>query len=211
MTRASTVRLALLAATVLCFDARPARAEVADPPRSTPTVLVLPFAGVYSYQSTDKAAYLPGPRVGAILGARILPWMSINAESTYDWSLLRGGEDVGVSEYVVAFAVSPLFHFALGRAELVFGPELGYFVRSASIQLTQAGTPASDSSTGFAAGLNAGIFARVGRYVSLGGLLSLELRDNRRSCDSRAGQPETCTTAFLHVDDLFSVNAAALF
>jgi hypothetical protein len=199
---------------------------VADPPpppaasasaAAHVTFLAMPFVGFHSYQNVDMKSYWPGPRVGAIVGARLLPWLSLNAEGTYDRSLIQSIEGDPGSEYFADFAVSPLFHFPAGPAEIVVGPEVGYFLRSHSGQL-QTTTHIDDSSTGFAVGLNAGVFARMNRHVSLGALLSFELRNARRYCETAGSQPEVCTTnqvlnsgVVLHDADLFSVSFAALF
>jgi hypothetical protein len=67
-------------------------------------------------------------------------------------------------------------------------------------------------------GLNAGVFARVGRSASLGAMLSLEARNAQRYCETPAGMPETCTSSqvlgssvVLHDADLVALTFAALF
>ena len=97
---------------------------------TTPRLSALPFVGAYSYQNVDRAAYRPGPRVGGLLGVRLLPWLSLNGEVTYDKSWIPSVEGGPVSEAFVDFALSPLFHWTHGRGELVLGPELGYFTSS---------------------------------------------------------------------------------
>ncbi len=191
----------------------------ADPPTAPATVsfLALPFVGFHSYQNGDMAAYAPGLRAGAMLGARLRSWVSVNVEGTYDRSYVPFNQGPSSSEFFADFALSPLIHFLGARGELVVGPEIGYFLRSASGE-TQAGLHIDDSSTGLALGLNAGVFAAVGRHVSLGVLLSLELRNARRYCQTLTGQPETCTAdpllgsaTVLHDADLFALTLAALF
>jgi hypothetical protein len=207
----------LLCAASLCFlAAPPVHAEPEPPPRAAPGLLALPFVGVHSYQGTSQASYMPGPRLGAIVGGRLVPWLSIDAEVTYDRSLFHGGVDA--SESFVDLSLSPLLHVVRGPVEIVFGPEVGYFRRSSSGRPEGLGLVVDDSSTGFAAGLNAGVFGRLNRHVSLGGLLSFELRKDRRYCVVRPGQAEICTTStfldsgvVLFDYPLFSVTAAALF
>jgi hypothetical protein len=186
--------------------------------RPTPRLSALPFVGVYSYQNVDRAAYRPGPRVGGLLGVRLLSWLSLNGEVTYDKSWIQSIEGGNPSESFVDFALSPLFHWTHGVAELVVGPEIGYFTSTSKETSMLTGGEFASSSSGLAAGLNAGIFVRMNRYVSLGGMLSLEVRDARRYCQAIAGGPETCTTnqvlnsaVVLHDANPIALTFAALF
>jgi hypothetical protein len=161
----------------------------------TPRLSALPFVGVYSYQNVDRKSYRPGPRVGGLLGVRLLPWLSLNGEVTYDKSWIQSLEGGNPSESFVDFALSPLFHWTHGRAELVLGPEIGYFTSSETYISMATGTQVAGSSSGLVVGLNAGVVARVNRYVSLGGMLSLEVRHS----------------AVLDDGDLVALTFAALF
>jgi hypothetical protein len=201
---------------VLALSTR-ATAEAPPSPAPAPvTLLAMPFVGFHSYQNVDMAAYAPGLRAGAIVGARLLPWLSVNLEGTYDRSF-EPHVDGSSSEFFADLALSPLFHFTGRPGEMVVGPEIGYFLRSGSAE-TPALTRIDDSSTGLAVGHNAGAFARMGRHVSMGVLFSLELRNERRYCQTLGGQPEMCTTSqtsgsevVLHDADLFALTLAALF
>lgn len=143
---------------------------------TTPRLSALPFVGVYSYQNVDRKSYRPGPRAGGLLGVRLLPWLSLNGEITYDKSWIQSLEGGNPSEAFVDFALSPLFHWTHGRGELVLGPEIGYFTSSEAYTSMATGTRVTGSSSGRVLALNAGVFARVNRYVSLGGMLSFEVR-----------------------------------
>jgi hypothetical protein len=143
---------------------------------AVPRLSALPFVGVYSYQNVDRKSYRPGPRAGALLGVRLLPWLSLNGEVTYDKSWIQSLEGDNPSEAFVDFALAPLFHWTPGRADVVIGPELGTFKSWETYRSMATGTQVSGSSSGLVVGLNAGAFARVNRYVSLGGMLSFEVR-----------------------------------
>jgi hypothetical protein len=207
----------VLCLAVLALSTRAAAELAPAPAPSSVTVLAIPFVGLHSYQNADMAAYAPGLRAGAIVGARLLPWLSVNLEGTYDRSFLPHVQGGPSSEFFADIALSPLFHFMGGPGEIVVGPEVGYFLRSESTE-TQGLIHLDDSSTDLAVGLNAGGFARVGRHVSAGLLFSLELRNARRYCQTLGGQPEMCTTSptlgsavVLHDADLFALTLAALF
>jgi hypothetical protein len=189
------MRLGLL---FLCLSllSASARANAADGgnARATPHLSAMTFVGVYSYQNVDRAAYRPGPRVGGLLGVRLLPWLSLNGEVTYDESWIQSIEGGNPSEFFMDFALSPLFHWTHGGTEIVVGPEIGYFTSSETATSMGTGTEISSSLSGLAVGLNVGAFVRLNRYVSLGGLLSVEVRNARRYCQALAGESETCTT-----------------
>jgi hypothetical protein len=185
--------------------------------RVTPRLSALPFVGVYSYQNVDRAAYGPGPRVGGLLGVRLLRWLSLNGEVTYDKSWFPHGE-TNPSESFVDVALSPLVHWTHAGIELVAGPEVGAFTSSETATSMLTGTEIASSSLGLTLGINVGAFVRVNPHVSLGGMLSFEVRNARRYCETVAGMPETCTTnqvlnssVVLHDADPVAVTFAALF
>jgi hypothetical protein len=179
-----------LVAWLLGFRLFASRAEAAEEAeRATPSLSFLPFVGVYSYFNVDRKSYRPGPHVGGLLGVRFgldppghgltrfRPDLSLNVEIAYDQVVLAndsGGTPQGwsPSESFLDIAFSPLFHYPSGSAEFVAGPEIGYFRNShpATAILT------SSAVSGLALGLNVGVFARVNRYVGLGGLVSVEAR-----------------------------------
>jgi hypothetical protein len=228
-TRTLRPTVLVLGVGVLALSTR-AEAEPPSAPATAPSpvaLLAIPFVGFHSYQNVDMAAYAPGVRAGAIVGARLLPWLSVNLEGTYDRSFWpqQSSDGPSTSEFFADFALSPLFHFAGAPGEIVVGPEIGYFLRSDSGE-TQGLTHIDDSSTGLAVGLNAGAFARMNSHFSVGLLLSLELRNARRYCQTLGGQSEVCTTSqtltlgsgqtqtsevVLHDADLFALTLAALF
>jgi hypothetical protein len=100
----------------------------------------------------------------------------LNGEVTYDKSWIQSLEGDDPSEAFVDFALSPLVHWSHGRAQLALGPEIGYFTSSETYTSMATGTRVAASSSGLVVGLNAGVFAGVNGYVSLGGMLSLEVR-----------------------------------
>jgi hypothetical protein len=216
-TRTLRPTVLVLGLVVLALSTRVAAEPPPAPAPAPVTLLAMPFVGLHSYQNADMAAYAPGLRAGALVGARLLPWLSVNLEGTYDRSFEPHVEGGPSSEFFADVALSPLFHFTGKPGEIVVGPEIGYFLRSGSAE-TQALTHIDDSSTGLAVGFNAGAFARMGRHVSAGVLFSLELRNARRYCQTLGGQPEMCTTSqtlgsevVLHDADLFAFSLAALF
>jgi hypothetical protein len=189
-TRRVRLGVSFLSLSLLSSSAR-AAADDEGNDRTTPRLSALPFVGVNSY--VDRAGYGPGPRAGTLLGVRLLPWLSLNGEVTYDKSWIQITESDNSSESFVDLALSPLFHWTHGDAEVVVGPEIGYFTSSFTA-MSHAGGEFASSSSGLAIGLNLGVFAHLNRYVSLGGMLSFEARNARRYCETLAGQPQTCTT-----------------
>jgi hypothetical protein len=219
----SSIRLCSTAAfgvALLAVSASAVADEAPNPPSPAtpaPTLLAMPFVGVHSYRSGVMASYYPGPRIGAVLGARLAPWFSLNAEATYDRSFFRLlVESQPPSEGFADFALSPFFHVPRGNVELLFGPEVGFFVRSLADQGMTG--PYTSWSAGLVLGLNAGGFVRVTDYASLGGMLTFERRMDRRYCQTLGTQPEVCTSndvidsaVVMRDANLVALTVAALF
>ena len=182
------------------------------PPAGKHGFLPVIYLGVNSFQDKAGENIGPGLRLGTILGGRITPEISINGELTIDIvnpSNLPAGTDVTVA--AVDLALSPLYHVALGNAELVLGPKLGLMVTSASY--TDGGQDAgSESDSGYVFGLNAGLFGNVSPTTALGVLVSFEGRKYPMACVTAPGQAEACTSSGLGDNDkVLGVSAAVMF
>ncbi|HVU52961.1 MAG TPA: hypothetical protein VHL80_19900 [Polyangia bacterium] len=155
------------------------------------------YIGVNSFQGKAGDGVGPGFRLGAILGGRINPQISINGEITIDVlnvssSNLQAGESVTAAEVDLAF--SPLYHLQLGpTGEFVVGPKLG-FVGGSSTD-TQDGVKQFDGSvSGFVFGLNAGMLFSVSPSTEIGALLSFQGRKYTNQCVTPAGGAQACSS-----------------
>ncbi|MEP6653497.1 MAG: hypothetical protein ABJA82_09080, partial [Myxococcales bacterium] len=173
--------------------------------------LALPFLGLNSFQGKAGDNIGLGLRLGTLLGGRLNEMVSLNGEFTIDVvnpENVPSGVDLNVVE--VVFAFSPLVHVPAGTVELVVGPKLGFWGGSATE--SAGGMTDKASFSGFVLGLNAGLFGALGSSMSVGGLISFDVRTIRRSCMTPSGFAEQCTTDNTgDADKVLGVNAALLF
>ena len=171
--------------------------------------LLLPHLGLHSFQNRDKGTYDPGGRLGMIIGGRIRDWLSLDADLILDITNTHAtATGAAFSQWWFTVAVGPLFQLPLGPIELVAGPKAGYFMSGAEARPTMGPTEHQRAS-GFALGLNAGVFVPIWANTSVGALLSYEVRNTQQTCRQTTG-PEFCTSVTSY-DRLFGMSVGALF
>jgi hypothetical protein len=175
--------------------------------------LPLLYLGVNSFQGDSGANLGPGFRMGAILGGRVTPQLSLNGEMTLDFlniKNLSAGADA--SAVAVDLAFSPLFHLELSPvAELVIGPKLGIQVTSEqdSLDGLDQGTTTGN---GWVFGVNAGVFASVSPSTSLGLLVNFEGRTYSEMCFTPPGGSENCSSNLKPPSDkVLGINGAVMW
>jgi hypothetical protein len=164
------------------------------PPPGKHGFLALPYIGIASHQEANSSDLGPGFMIGAILGGRLNPMISLNGELRVDalnvkTSQLPSGTDVSAFEVDIAF--SPLFHVPFPQGEFVVGPKLGLFVGAQTVSYGGSEVE-TDSASGLMGGVNAGVFFDVGPKLAIGGLVSFTVRDIGSTCSTPTGGSQTC-------------------
>ena len=181
--------------------------------------LALPYIGTHSYQSGSTRAYFPGFRIGGLIGARVTEQVSLNWELTFDVSNIETSPPAppvttsssDSSEFAFDFAFSPMVHLPAGPAEFVLGPKLGVFWVHTDVHTNSSFTGVSRQGTGVLGGLTVGTFMSVSGPVSLGVLLSGELRKIEHACTVNAGEIALCDLARDGSAAIVGLTAAAIF
>jgi hypothetical protein len=167
--------------------------------------------GINSYQGDAGKDLGVGFRLGVLLGGHINEMLSANAELTLDVvNLDNATGDTNAADAVFAF--SPLVHIPMGNIEFAVGPKLGF--RSYNVSVKAGGAETKFKANGYVFGVNAGAFVAVSNSVSLGGLLSAEIRSIHEVCQTFPGQSEACSKVDIDTGDankVIGLAAAALF
>ena len=187
--------------------------DVPPPPTKLRRFMALPYIGTHSYQTDTTRAYFPGLRLGTLIGGRITETLSLNWELTFDISNIdEPAGSPSSSEFAFDFAFSPLVHIPAGPAEIVLGPKLGVFWVSTDVHdNTVSYSSVSHQGTGVVGGITAGTFMAVSGSVSLGVLLSGELRRIAHSCAVTDGEIALCDLARDSAASIIGLTAAAIF
>jgi hypothetical protein len=157
----------------------PAPTYAAEPPYRV-GFLWMPYIGVNIPTGDLSDSYSAGLRLGGIFGINLPPFLSLNLELTFDW-LNPKYADYDTTEIMYSFSFSPLFHFRFPQLELVAGPKFGYFGHYVSFDQTYD-TSSDFTESGYAYGINLGIFFPLGR-LSIGGLLNYTGHHVTSSCN----------------------------
>jgi len=172
----------------------------------------VPYLGTHSYQSATARAYFPGFRFGTLIGGRVNEQLSLNWELTFDISNIDTAPAApSSSEFAFDFAFSPLIHIPAGPAEILLGPKLGVFWVSTDVHQNASYTSQSHQGTGILGGITAGTFMAVSSTVSLGVLLSGEIRKLEHACTVNAGEVALCDLARDDSATIIGLTAAAIF
>ena len=171
----------------------------------------MPYIGGHAHAGETGELYGPGFSMGVLLGGRLNPSFSINGELRVDVLNFRNAqssEDWEASEF--DFALAPLFHFQFAAGEFVLGPKLGFFGYD---ETDKSGGVAVylERRSGFAAGINSGVFFAVSRVMSLGGLLTFTVRNPGQVCTTVPPALESCNSGDFPSDKVFGFLGALLF
>jgi hypothetical protein len=131
-----------------------------------------------------------GPHVGGLIGFRFMPQVSLNAELTLDVphaDLMGATGSIDASRY--AISVSPLYHVDVGAVDFIVGPKLGFW--TSSFSQNDAFSTATLTYSGWMAGVNAGLYYKVGR-IGLGGLASFDYASVLQGCLTDDFQMRNC-------------------
>ena len=186
------------------------------PPQGHRGLLLSGYLGLHGFVGDSGRGLSPGLRLGGMLGFYASPIVSLNAELSID--VLNPNSDSFDPDSTgarVVFSFSPLIHVPAGNIELVIGPKLGFW--ASAITLSDAGSAFtgldSISASGYLVGLNAGLFARVGR-IGVGGLLSIEGGYPTNICETDNFGNQICGDPAGNqkdADKVISVTGAVLF
>jgi len=168
------------------------RSRYGYPPRRL--FLATPYLGISSFrgETADLGHRSVGARAGAILGFRLHPAFSLNGELSLDVLNFRdvpSGQKMDGGAF--AFSASPLFHLFAPTVELVFGPRVGVWAEGITRRVNDLET--TFSANGFLLGLNGGLFFPVRRCLSVGGLVTLDMRLFSRTCTKNADGSKICS------------------
>jgi hypothetical protein len=192
------------------FVSTAALAQGAAPPPEKHGFLGMFYVGGHHYFGNAGKNLGTGLRLGTILGGRLTPQISLNGEITLDVLNPKNvppGVDASGIDADITF--SPLFHVPSGNVEIVVGPKLG--LRAAAQNVTSGGFRTTSSTSGYTAGINAGVFFALSPGASLGALLNFEARTHDESCAQGSGFPEVCTTQNQPAaDKVMGINIAVL-
>jgi hypothetical protein len=199
-----------LAALVLV--SAPALAQEAPPPPQKRGFVAVFYTGATVFLGGAARDLDPGLRLGAILGGRVHPRISLGGELALDVLNPQetGSRDVSIAELDLSF--SPLLHVPAGKLELVAGPRVGVWVGSQTLR-TNGQTVTTGRSGGGVLGLNLGLFAPISRAASLGGLVSFTTRRFSEHCQERTNGIEICASVdFLpDAEKVLGLTGALLF
>jgi hypothetical protein len=118
----------------------------------------------------------------------------------------------------LSLTFSPLFHATAGIGELVVGPKLGYWSDNFTwtrVPLNSGRQISRLSQSGWAYGINIGVFAGVSSHVSLGLLLSYQFIATETDCvhgpnPASRGCPTDGSLPLLP-PEILGITAAAIF
>ena len=184
----------------------------AAPPQGKHGFLAIPYIGLESHQGDSGEGLNTGFILGAILGGRINPQLSLNGEIRFDVLNPKGSPPAGTDETALEFdlAFSPLFHAPIGAGEFVIGPKLGAF--AAADTLTYGGTEVQTiSASGYVVGFNTGVFFDVSPTVALGGMISFSIRDATKVCIKYGGVEQCDSTTNYNSEKVLGFHAGAMF
>ena len=169
--------------------------------------LLLPFVGANLPLGDPFAGFDLGFRAGGVGGFHVLSYLSINGECSVDF-LNPNNVEMGSNLHarVADFALSPFFHIALDRGEIVMGPRIGAFTASSSLVRYDGVTNREESARGLAYGFNLGVLGGIGD-IAVGAMVGYTTRHATRT-DVTIAQAGTQGRA---VPNALSVAVAALF
>jgi hypothetical protein len=160
-------------------------------------------AGLHMWVGQGSDNFYPGLRTGLLLGGRLGPQVSGNAELVIDLLNPDTPEGVSITEFFFDLTFSPLLHAPLSpTTQFVLGPKLGVFMlaESASAQ----GESATVWGWGWVVGANAGIVASQGS-TRLGVLTSFTARNPLKVCIDTATSGEQCVSENFRAGKMLSL------
>jgi len=159
-------------------------AAAGAPPHGRRLLLALPYVGLHSYRQKEASAYGPGLRFGGLFGVRVIDQLSLSAELTVDHSKIN--QPVYVEQdWYFRVSLSPIVHVRVRSLELALGPKLGFYSVSSTYDAGGARVDVTDS--GYATGVNAGVFTAISTELSIGLLLAFDVMWSQGICVATAG------------------------
>jgi len=181
------------------------------PPPRTHGFLALPYLGVASHTGDSGTGLGPGFMLGVLLGGRLSPIFSLSGElrtDTLNYRNVPSGSTRTSSESELTF--SPLFHIQFPAGEFVLGPRFGFFTYDDKGTMNGLSTGESTAS-GTTYGVNTGVFFAVSRMMSLGGMVSLTVRDPNKNCITPPGLAQMCQNGNFPAENVLGFHAGMLF
>jgi hypothetical protein len=171
--------------------------------------LILPYLGVHSLVGGKSDNFGVGFRTGVVAGYQLNPSISLNGELLIDVPNQKNApNDQTMALLNIGF--SPFFHLPAGPVELVLGPKLGLAVLSREIKYSTSKT--QDSYSYYDLGTNFGVFFPLGKSMSIGGLITLDVQSPFKSCHKLNDGAQTCIEDNLgDSQKVFGTMAALLF
>jgi hypothetical protein len=153
--------------------------------------VLLPFLGVSSFVGNQVEDRSVGATVGGLLGFHLSPVFSLAGELSFDVLNFKDDTQDSRSGFAFVMAVVPQFHIIAPSFEIILGPKIGLWIEG--VDSTYNYQTQSTTGSGLVVGLNTGIFFPVGRRLSLGGLLTFDLRPYNRFCRDLNSVNESCS------------------
>jgi hypothetical protein len=155
---------------------------------------VLPFLGLHSFVGNQVEDRSVGGSAGGLLGFHLSPVFSLAGELSFDVINFKNNQN-DLSGLAFVLAVVPQFHIVAPTFEIIIGPKIGLWIEG--IDSTYYGVTESSTASGLVVGVNAGMFFPVGRHLSIGGLLTFDLRPYNRYCLDTNTTSESCSSSNL--------------
>jgi hypothetical protein len=162
--------------------APPTPPAAAPSPTSRPhRLLIMPFFGFQTISpvrddiTADAGNFGSGVRLGGMAGGRLNRSVSLNGAIAVDLgseSTAPEGYRGHLTEWLVSFC--PLMHLGSDAVQVLVGPKLG-LVRGEETSGNGNGGGPEQAWGGWTFGANLGVFFRMGRVVSLGGFITIDV------------------------------------
>ena len=184
------------------------------PPTKIRRFMALPYLGTHSYQTAANAAYFPGLRIGGLVGGRVSEMLSLNWELTFDISNIDGAarrrlrrpSSRSTSPSAPSYTSPPdRWRSCSGPSWVFSGSAPTFGARDDVHQATRTRAPASWGES------RRERSCPVSKTVSLGVLLSGELRRMEHDCTVATGEIALCDLARGSSASIIGLTAAAIF
>lgn len=177
-------------------------------PELIPARVLMLNVGLHKFVGDASDGFYPGLRTGVLLGGRLNPQFSGNAELVIDLMNPDTPDGISATELFFDLTFSPLVHAPLSpTTQFILGPRLGIFYLAESI--SAPGLSGSVWGWGWAGGVNAGMLSAQGT-VHIGFLASFVARSPEKVCVDTRTSSEECVSNGLHAAKLVSLAFLAM-